>query len=602
MTARSRPSLARRAADYFGMTGRIELLIAALLSALLLLIRFWDIFRYRFDSDESQHLHVVWAWTQGLVQYRDAFDNHMPLFQLLCAPLLGLVGQHANDLFWMRLLMCPLSLLSGWMLYRLGAVVFSRRVGIWGAILVSYYAPYQLCSTEFRPDSLWALLWLLCLFVLMNGRLSVRRSLAAGLMLGLCFGVSMKSTIMLLTLGLAATMALLTVGWRRVGLREKEIAANLAAFLGAAAIVPVAIATFFAAKGIWPQFRYCVFEHNLVSAAPSAKTNLHLLILPATLPILFWLTRNLAAGEMQVGPAFRRAFFFAITGAYPIVLFSFWNHITRQDYLPFSPLVALFLVELLLSRPALLPFGSRWRTPYLTSKRVYFPAPAVAALCLLLLNLGPQLPRRNEARREIALVREVLALAQPSDYVFDRKGETVFHPRSFYYVMEGLTLERLKRGLLVDDVDQRCVETRTCVAVVGGGMPKEDRNFLETNYFQVGPGVRVAGYLLNPKTPAAPDIQFNVAIPAPYEVVASHSSVAGLLDGVPYQGSRFLAPGQHDFRPANPGQLLALVWSQAAERHFTPFSRVALASHHSARAGHAHAWKRIVRGIVHNLA
>ncbi|HEV8434125.1 MAG TPA: hypothetical protein VGR95_11980, partial [Thermoanaerobaculia bacterium] len=35
-------------------------------------------FRYRFDSDEPQHLHVAWGWTQGLVQYRDYFDNHAP--------------------------------------------------------------------------------------------------------------------------------------------------------------------------------------------------------------------------------------------------------------------------------------------------------------------------------------------------------------------------------------------------------------------------------------------------------------------------------------------------------------------------------------------
>jgi len=50
-------------------------------------MRVWLIFRYRFDSDEPQHMHVAWGWAHGFIQYRDVFDNHMPLFHLLTAPL-----------------------------------------------------------------------------------------------------------------------------------------------------------------------------------------------------------------------------------------------------------------------------------------------------------------------------------------------------------------------------------------------------------------------------------------------------------------------------------------------------------------------------------
>ena len=143
MRARRRTLFAARTADYLSLSGGTEFCIATCLFALVLAIKIWNIFRYRFDSDESQHLHVIWAWTQGLVQYRDVFDNHMPFFQILCAPLLGLAGEHANDLYWMRLLMLPLYFLSGWCLYRIGSILFSRRVGIWAVILVGCYAPYQ---------------------------------------------------------------------------------------------------------------------------------------------------------------------------------------------------------------------------------------------------------------------------------------------------------------------------------------------------------------------------------------------------------------------------------------------------------------------------
>src|SRR5437762_3268852 len=123
------PSVSRLQ-DYFGLASRSEVWIAAGLLCLGTFFKFWNVFLFRFNSDEPQHLHVVWAWTHGLVQYRDVFDNHMPLFQLLCAPILGLLGEHAADLYWMRLLMVPLYFLSLWCVYRIGTIAFSRRVGL----------------------------------------------------------------------------------------------------------------------------------------------------------------------------------------------------------------------------------------------------------------------------------------------------------------------------------------------------------------------------------------------------------------------------------------------------------------------------------------
>src|SRR3981081_2311786 len=59
-------------------------------------------FRYRFDSDEPQHLHVAWGWTAGLVQYRDLFDNHSPLFHLSTAPILALFSERPDIMLCMR--------------------------------------------------------------------------------------------------------------------------------------------------------------------------------------------------------------------------------------------------------------------------------------------------------------------------------------------------------------------------------------------------------------------------------------------------------------------------------------------------------------------
>ena len=79
----------------------------------MLFMRVAYVFRYRIDSDEPQHLHVVWGWVHGLLQYRDVFDNHSPLFHLLCTPLLAALGERADVLLPMRLAMLPLYGLRG---------------------------------------------------------------------------------------------------------------------------------------------------------------------------------------------------------------------------------------------------------------------------------------------------------------------------------------------------------------------------------------------------------------------------------------------------------------------------------------------------------
>jgi hypothetical protein len=77
-------------------------------AAALLVLRIYCALTLPTNSDEPQHLHVVWAWTEGLLPYRDVFDNHAPLFQLLCAPLLAWLGERAAIVARMRLSMIPL--------------------------------------------------------------------------------------------------------------------------------------------------------------------------------------------------------------------------------------------------------------------------------------------------------------------------------------------------------------------------------------------------------------------------------------------------------------------------------------------------------------
>src|ERR1700710_488430 len=81
--------------------------LAGLLLALAFALRAYYIFHYRYDSDEPQLLHTTWGWTQGLLQYRDFFDNHTPLFHIVFSPLVAALGERTNILSFMRFAMVP---------------------------------------------------------------------------------------------------------------------------------------------------------------------------------------------------------------------------------------------------------------------------------------------------------------------------------------------------------------------------------------------------------------------------------------------------------------------------------------------------------------
>ena len=180
-------------------------------------------------------------------------------------------------------------------------------------------------------------------------------------------------------------------------------------------------------------------------------------------------------------------------------------------------------------------------------------------------------PRNDHTQRQTALVATALDLTDPTDYVMDTKGEMLFRQRASYYVLESLTNYRMGRGLIADDIPERLLATKTCVAALDSRrFPQRARAFLNANYISIGV-LRVAGHLL-PVNPASNAIRFNVEIPARYGIVSmKDASVAGVLDGSTYEGPRFLERGSHEFLPDSTANRLAFVWARAIEHGYSPF-------------------------------
>jgi hypothetical protein len=210
------------------------------------------------------------------------------------------------------------------------------------------------------------------------------------------------------------------------------------------------------------------------------------------------------------------------------------------------------------------------------------PMPALVGISELLVALLAHPFWKDKAKLESDLLRDTLKLTEPGDFVFDRRGEMVFRQRCFYPIIETFTEERIRRGLMADNVIQRCIDTHTCVAVLPGApsghteidkqaMPSATLRFLEQNYLPIGNKLRVAGVLLHSSTDGK-RFAFETVIPASYKIIASDvGTVMGVLDGERYEGEeRFLSPGTHTFMQTSTGHDLVVFWAQAVDRNFRP--------------------------------
>ncbi|MCE9518542.1 MAG: glycosyltransferase family 39 protein [Verrucomicrobia bacterium] len=516
------------------------------------LLRVLFAWHFRIDSDEPQHLHVVWGWTHGMLPYRELFDNHAPVFQALCAPLFHLLGERPDILLPMRLAMIPLFAATIWCVWHIASGIFSPRTGAWTAMLAAFFPPFFTTSIEFRPDELWTLVWMLTLTVASSGRVTTWRAFVVGLLLGLAFSVSMKTTLLAAALGLACLGTLWlrmregeSVGWSRV-LR------NLAASLGGVVVVPALVVIFFMKNGAGEQMLYCVIGHNVLPTATQAGHPFRALFgWLAGLSLTMLGAWFIGRWEKPLAVRMRFTFIFLAAAFFYLTLLCFWPIITAETCLPGYPVGAIVIAPLVLA---------------LVGRVRWLPALLVVGEIVVICTLDP--PFTDRTADKIGIIADTLKLTDESDYVMDGKGETIYRRRPFYYVLEGLTKRRIELGLIKDNIRERIIATGAPLAITGR-MPELGQKFIKQNYIPIAFRLWVLGQIARPGVKA-----FEVAVPSRYTLVCETGAFAGSLDGIPFEGPRELAAGQHTFQQTGGDGRLALVWAQAVERGYSPFAPI----------------------------
>lgn len=513
---------------------RLTILGLAIASAALRALAF---FRYRFDSDEPQHLHVAWAWTAGLLQYRDVFDNHAPLFHIVTAPVLKLLGERANVLLYMRAPMLVPFAIVVWATYLLGKRLYSSRIGIWSAVLLTLVPAFFLKSIEYRTDNLWNALWFLALVVLTGGAATLPRMFVTGLLLGCAFATSMKTSLLVLTLLAGAAMTIRRFEPRRHMAQAIACAAGMA-------IVPAIIISYFAYRHALDRLIYCVVTFNELLTLTRSPLELWL-------PRILWIPLIIIA--IRVARRYRsddgwRFFFAFATAFFFITLFGFWILVSPRDFLPCLSFLVIYAVAYI-------------------DRKASHPVMVYAAVSVFFVVLIAHYTDNfaNHTREDVTMMRQVLRLTRPGEPVMDLKGETIYRPRPYYFIFEFITRNAMSRALLPDTIPEDVVRAQCHVAQADGEFfPARGRAFLNANFLDMG-RLRVAGKWITVNS------SFTIAVPGQYVLINKHGEVAGSLDGVPDRGPRYLAAGPHVFMTSDPARPIACLWAPAFQRGFTPF-------------------------------
>lgn len=511
--------------------------------AVLLALRVLWLGAYPLDSDEPQHAHVAWSLATGGVPYRDAFDNHGPLFGLLYARYMHWLGPRADILWWLRLAVIPwyaLALFCSWSLARR---VYPARVAAAAVLLAALVQVFFVKMGEFRTDDLWTALWLASLALVVGARPSAWRAFLAGLCLGAALSVSQK-TLPLLATALAAGAA---IRLGRPTTRAAWLAPAGAAIAGFVA-VPLAMAAWLAWRHALGPAYYGMVAYGLApGGGPSHLWRQIAYVVAAAVPIGTTVATVRRDATMDVAARWRR--FLGLQALlYVLLIWVAWPLSTPQDFLPVIPTTVLFLTGAVAARPGVQRLGPRRATAWVMS---------LAALELaLLLHHAP--PWRDALAGERSLLTVVLRCTSPSDPVMDAKSGAIFRGRPYYPVLESLELRRLRHGLVPDGIVGALVSRDTKV-VVPERLPPVDRAFVGRNYLAGTGGVYMAGRML-PATGSAR--RTTIQLPGVYVLNDGVRPARASVDGGPPASRWDLGAGAHRLVVPVPGDLF-LTWGRA---------------------------------------
>ena len=513
---------------------------------LLLALRCLAVFQLQANSDEAQHLHMIYGLLGGELPYRDRFDNHTPLLYLIFLPLAAVAGETPQIVLLARIAQFPISLAMLGLIYLIGRRFADREVALWTVATTLAWGDWSLKSIEFRPDVLWSCFWFLTILILAtrSEELSVKRFFFAGVTLGAALCASIKTTFLVPALALGWIAAWFLCADLRRTFQFQQVAWRALAVAGGFLVVPAALLGWLNANGVSLEvLKFCLVDANRAEFELGKA-----LITPLLGAIVLWMAWRMSLRGAQ-GAAVAT---FLSVSAYTAALIGFSPELRKQTLLPVYPLLILFAWEYAVE-------VVRKHHPAATR----FAGLAVCSLALIHLVLEGRI-WEDGLHDQRELLRDTLKLTRPGDFLMDRKGETIFRRRPVYLVYQHATIRAIEEGRLSDPDPEMLTKTGTAVAI-GASMGLSDRMrmFIRKNYTPAGDGrLRVAGrsLLFYPENG-------RLAARAPMMIAGEYVVLKG--DAV-VQHTRVPQPGWHDVDLGGDAGPASLFWKPAWDAGFRP--------------------------------
>lgn len=162
----------------------------------------------------------------------------------------------------------------------LGRRLYDTPVALRATVLLALFPPFFLKSLEYRTDNLWNALWIASLLVLAGTK---PRPFLVGLLLGCAFAVSLKTGLLVVTLGGAGIVTLIFT--KKSVLSASMIARAAAGFV----LVPFAVAMYFISAGAWDELVYCNFVFNGRLALIRKELWISRALFPISAALVLWL-------------------------------------------------------------------------------------------------------------------------------------------------------------------------------------------------------------------------------------------------------------------------------------------------------------------------
>src|SRR5215471_2836113 len=128
-----------------------------------------------FDPDEFEHAHAAWRMFEGQVPYKDFFEHHTPWYYYVLRPFFNWFPVDASFeaarhfLIAGRVLSFALTVLTAWLVYRIGRLWLDARTGLVAALFFVAQPVVLQKTVEMRPDVLAVAFLVAGLMLLLRG-------------------------------------------------------------------------------------------------------------------------------------------------------------------------------------------------------------------------------------------------------------------------------------------------------------------------------------------------------------------------------------------------------------------------------------------------